>query len=147
MYHRGGENGYHGQDEKELNWEPGGEASGETRRGRPILRAKIREDRHSANENRYRDGCTDYFNSFATLCLLSLAPLVSRISSHDTESASTKRKPPSPITLPHVSFPRVVGRQSAVGFWTLSLLCQPMIHRAPCKQAPSLGFQTTPGVR
>ena len=147
VYHRGVENGYHGQDEKELNGEPGGDASGESRRGRPMLRAKIRGDRQSANENRYRDGCTDYFNSFATLCLLSSAPLVSRIASHDTESASTKRKPPSPIAPPHVSFPRVVGWQSASGFWTLSLLGHPMIRRAPCKQAPSLGSQTTPGVR
>ena len=23
MYHRGGENVYHGQDEKEMNWAPG----------------------------------------------------------------------------------------------------------------------------
>ena len=68
MYHRGVENGYHGQDEKELNGEPGGDASGSAAvlkpgDGRPILRAKIQEDRQSANEDRYRDGCTDHFNS------------------------------------------------------------------------------------
>ena len=80
MYHRGVENGYHGQDEKELNGEPGGDASAavsavlKTRHGRAILRAKIREDRQSANEDRYRDEPTNHFNSIATLCLLSSAP-------------------------------------------------------------------------
>ena len=74
LYHRGVEKGYQGQNEKELNGEPGGDASGETRRGRPILRAKIREDRQNANEDRYRDESTNHFNSIATLCLLSSAP-------------------------------------------------------------------------
>ena len=81
MYHRDVENGYHGQDEKELNGEPGGDASaavvGSSKNpgtGVPILRAKIREDRQSANEDRYRDEPTNHFNSIATLCLLSSAP-------------------------------------------------------------------------